>query len=215
LSLNNRSGDLIQEIWSEADVFLERDGCGHRQQHAKRVLDLCLKIAQQEGKGDLLILQAAAILHDVALLEGDRRTHPKRGAEMAKEILEKVNFPDEKIQGVLYAIETHQFTDCRLPDTVEARILQDADGIDAIGAIGVARSFAVGGRRNWYIYNPSETPDDYDPKRDVSSLTHIQGGLLEIKDKLHTATAKKIAEERHEFMLIFVERLKAEIQGKK
>lgn len=215
LALYNSSKNLIQEIWSEAELILQRDSSGHSQQHSERVLELCLRISEEERKGDLLVLQAAAILHDIAIPKWGRRDHARKSTEIAKDILKRTSFPEEKGQGVLYAIKTHRFSEQKLPNTVEARILQDADRLDATGAIGIARCFAFGGRRNRPLYDPSETPDEYDPEREVSSLTHIQEKLLKIRDTLHTTTAKRIAEERHRFMLRFVDRLTAEIQGKK
>jgi len=215
LVLHNSSKKLIRRIWSEAEVILQRDSGGHSRQHSERVLGLCLRIAEEERKGDILVLQAAAILHDIAIPKWGRKDHARRSAEIAKDILERTNFPDEKRQGVLYAIETHRFSEQKPPNTVEAEILQDADRLDAIGAIGIARCFAFGGRRNRHLYDPSETPDEYDPEREVSSLTHIQEKLLRIKDTLHTTTAKRIAEERHQFTRRFADRLTAEIQGKK
>ncbi len=209
------SENLILKIWSEAETILRRESSGHSQRHSERVLELCIRIAEEEREGDMLILQTAAILHDIAIPKWGRRDHARRSVEIAKDILKRTHFPDEKRQGVLYAIETHRFSDQKTPRTAEAKILQDADRLDAIGAIGIARCFAFGGRRNRPLYDPTETPYEYDPEREVSSLTHIQEKLLRIKDSLHTATARRIAEERHRFMLRFVERLTSETQGKK
>lgn len=206
---------LICRIWSEAEAMLRRENGEHGLQHSERVLELCLRISEEEEEGDPLILQAAAILHDIAEPEGGRKDHAKRSAEIAKEILEKNEFPEEKIRSVLHAIEMHRFSDHKTPDTIESKILQDADRLDATGAIGLARCFAFGGRRNCAIYDRSEIPSEYDPERKVSSLTHIQEKMLKISGTLHTKTAKKIAEERHSFMLEFIERLNSEIEGKK
>ena len=212
---NEYAEELTRNIWSEARVILEGQSSGHSLQHSERVAELCLRIAEKEKEADPLILQVAAILHDIGIPQWGRKEHARRSAEIAGEILEKTGFPKEKREEVLYAIETHRFSDQKTPETVEARILQDADRLDALGAIGIARCFAFGGRENRRLYDPSETPNEYDPEREVSSLTHIREKLLKIKDNLHTENARRIAEERHCFMLEFVERMTSEIEGKK
>jgi uncharacterized protein len=206
--------ELIQRIRSEAEAILRRERGEHSLQHAERVLKLSLRIRKEEGDGDPLILQAAAILHDIAAPNG-RRGHAERSAMIAEEILEKTGFPEEKRRGVIHAIETHRFSDHKKPDTAEAKILQDADRLDAIGAIGLARCFAYGGRRSRPLYDPSEMPGEYNPEKETSSLTHIQEKLLKIRRTLHTETARKIAEDRHRFMLQFIKRLDSEIKGEK
>jgi len=215
LDLKSSQEELIRKIWSEAEAILRRECGGHSLQHSERVLKLCLRIAEEEGEGDLLVLKAASILHDIAVPEGGRIDHARRGVEIAREILEKTGFPEEKREDVLYAIRSHRFSDRKIPVTVEARILQDADRLDAIGAVGIARCFAFGGERRRRLYDLSERPGEYDPEREVSSLTHIREKLLKIKDTLHTATARRIADDRHRFMLEFIERLTSEIEGRK
>ncbi len=204
-----------QRIWSEAEQILRRETGGHSLQHSKRVLELCLRIAEEEQEGDSLILQAAAILHDIAIPASGRKDHAKESAKIAENILKKIDFPEKSVKRVLCTIKTHRFSDKKPPNTVEAKILQDADRLDAIGAIGIARCFAFGGREERALYDETEVPDEYDPEREVSSLTHIKEKLLKIKDSLHTATAKRIAEERHQFTIEFIKRLTLEIQGEK
>ncbi len=204
-----------QRIWSEARSLLGKEAGGHSLQHSERVFELCLRIAKEEGKGDQDVLQAAAILHDIAIPTSGRKCHAEKGKKIAEKILRRVGFPEEKTPRVLHAIETHRFSDKKTPGTWEAKILQDADRLDAIGAIGIARCFAFGGRENRPLYDPTETPGEYDPERTVSSLTHVQEKLMKVKHTLHTATARRIAEDRHNFMLEFIERLTFEIDGKK
>ena len=205
----------VQRIWSEAETILRRESGGHSLQHSKRVLELCLRIAEEEREGDPLILQAAAILHDIAIPVSGRKDHAKESAKIAEKVLKKIDFPKKSTTRVLYTIKTHRFSDKKTPNKVEAKILQDADRLDAIGAIGIARCFAFGGREERALYDKTEVPDEYDPEKEVSSLTHIKEKLLKIKDTLHTTTAKRIAEERHQFTIEFINRLTLEIQGEK
>jgi uncharacterized protein len=203
----------VQRIWSEAEIILRRESGGHSLQHSKRVLELCLRIAEEEREGDPFILQAVAILHDIAIPVSGRKDHAKESAKIAEKILKRIDFPEKNAERVLYTIKTHRFSDKKTPNTVEAKIFQDADRLDAIGAIGIARCFAFGGRKERALYDKTEVPDEYDPEKEVSSLTHIKEKLLKIKDSLHTTTAKRIAEERHQFTIEFIERLALEIQG--
>jgi uncharacterized protein len=214
LEHNNKVVEFrVQRIWSEAEKILQRESGGHSLQHSKRVLELCIRIAEEEGEGDVTILQAAAILHDIAIPVSGRRDHAKESAKMAEKILKKISFPQNTITEVLNTIKTHRFSDQEQPKTVESKILQDADRLDAIGAIGIARCFAFGGREERPLYDKTEIPTEYDPEREVSSLTHIQEKLLKIRDTLHTKTARRIAEERHRFTLEFIRRLALEIKG--
>jgi uncharacterized protein len=214
LDLNKeRIETQVQRIWSEAEVILRRESGGHSLQHSERVLELCLRIAEEEQEGDPLILQAAAILHDIAVPVSGRKDHAKESVKIAEKILKKIDFSEKSTTGVLYTIEAHRFSDQEPPNTIEAKIFQDADRLDAIGAIGIARCFAFGGREERALYEKTEVPGEYDPEKEVSSLTHIQEKLLKIRDTLHTATARRIAEERHRFTLEFTERLTLEIQG--
>jgi len=164
----------------------------------------------QEENADLDVVRAAVLLHDIARAmedEGKIDDHATEGAKMARKILEEVGFPEERIDEVVYCIETHRFRTNLTPKSLEAKILQDADRLDIIGAIGIARVFARGGWGNKPIYDPSISPKvKYDGKSD-SSVNHIHEKLLRIKDTMNTETAKKIAEERHHYVEQFLKRL--------
>jgi len=218
--LDSKSAEEETEItlsWirSKAEAILRRESSGHSLQHSKRVLKLCLMIREGEGEGDTTILRAAAMLHDIGIPFSGRRGHASRSAEIAEKILKSTGFPREKIETVLSAIENHRFSNGRKPDTIEGKILQDADRLDAIGAIGIARCFAYGGERGRPLYKLSEEAGCYDPEKEVSSLTHMYEKLIKIRERLHTDTAREIAEERHQFMLEFIYRFTSEIKGEK
>jgi uncharacterized protein len=181
----------------------------HDKYHIERVYNLALRIAHEE-KADTDTIKAAVLLHDIARAqedEGKIDDHASEGAKMARKILTEVDFPKQKIPNVIHCIETHRFRKRLPPKTLEAQILQDADRLDIIGAIGIARVFTRGGWSNTPIHDPKIKPKkQYDGKSETST-NHVQEKLLEIKDTINTRTAKKIAEERHAYVEQFLERL--------
>ena len=167
----------------------------HQDDHVTRVKRLALYIAEREG-GDADVLRVAADLHDICRNEPD---HAKRGAERAREILKSRGYNNDFIEKVCHCIESHSFSGNVTPETLEAKILSDADRLDAIGAIGVARAFMFSGKNS----------------RDVkSTLMHFEEKLLRLRDLMHTKTGREIAERRHRFMEEFYRRLKDEMELK-
>ncbi|MCX8161965.1 MAG: HD domain-containing protein, partial [Candidatus Bathyarchaeota archaeon] len=140
--------------------------------------------------------------------------HAEEGAKIARSVLEDLGIPSDIIEKVVYAIRVHRFGASITPGTIEACILQDADRLDALGAIGVARAFAYGGFRSLPMYLPGEKPSAYDPFKLKSTFTHFHEKLLKLKDYMNTETARKIAEDRHRFILIFLERFLDEVEGR-
>ncbi len=189
----------------------------HDKYHVERVYNLAIRLAREE-KADTDIVTAAVLLHDIARAQEDEGTindHASEGAKMAQRILEEVNFPKQKIPKVIHCIETHRFRKGLTPKTLEAKILQDADRLDIVGAIGIARVFTRGGWSNKPIHDPTIKPKaKYDGKSETST-NHIHEKLLKIRDTINTKTARKIAEKRHAYVEQFLERLlkewKAEI----
>lgn len=207
----------------------------HDINHVMRVYDLCLKLAGFEPNVDLDVLRTAVLLHDVARTREDREGHSHvlnadhavLGAEMSDRILRELGYPEEKIENVKHCIAAHRFRGGNPPKTIEAKILSDADKLDVLGAIGIARSFTIGGENGQKIY--LDTPvDEYikenlfggkangriiDPSKHASNL-EFETKFKHIPDKLYTQKAKEIARERLEYMKQFFERLKSEIEGR-
>jgi uncharacterized protein len=187
----------------------------HDKSHVQRVYNLALRIAEGE-KADLDIVKAAALLHDIARAledEGKIKDHATESAKMAKKILEKVDFPRQKAVEVVHCIEAHRFRKGKRAETLEARILQDADRLDILGAIGIARVFARGGWGNMPIYDPSIPPKKRYDGRSLTSVNHLYEKILKVKDTMNTKTAREIAEERQAFVREFLERLLREWKG--
>jgi len=189
----------------------------HDKFHVERVYNLAERIAEKEN-ADVDVIRAAALLHDIARAmedEGKIDDHAAEGAKMATVILEEVGFPKEKMDNVIHCIEVHRFRKGVKAKSLEAKILQDADRLDILGAIGIARVFTRGGWSNKPIHDPAVPPKEKYDGRSETSVNHIQEKILKVKDALNTKAAKEIAEERHKFVEQFLERFlkewKAEI----
>lgn len=195
----------------------------HDFDHVLRVLALAERIGTAEG-ADLELLRTAVLLHDIGrpqeLTSG--RCHAEVGAEMAHGILR--GWPPHKVEQVAHAIAAHRFRNDIAPQTLEARVLYDADKLDSIGAIGIARAYVIGGLRRQPLWGEVE-PDFVDAQH-PGVVTTQQGEssqhtpvhefafkLSRIKDTLFTATAREMAEARHSFMNEFFARLDREVRG--
>jgi len=204
---------IFEKIREKSGEFFRHSH--HSKSHVERVYNLAVKIAREEN-ADLDIVKAAALLHDIARAmedEGKIEDHTVEGAKMARKVLEEVNFPKEKLEKVIHCIEVHRFRNNVKTESLEAKILQDADRLDMIGAIGIARVFSRGGWQNMPIHDPSIPPKERYDGRSLTSVNHFYEKILKIKDTLNTSTAKKIAEERHKFVEEFLERLFKEFKG--
>jgi len=202
----------------------------HKMDHVMRVYNMCLLLAKNEHI-DLDVLKAAALLHDIARNKEDKDKtgkidHAILGATMAESILKDLNFPEQKILAVKECIISHRYRNNHEPKTIEAKILFDADKLDTIGAIGVARSFVWIGKNNANIYSNGN------PKKYIKE--NLEGGKINgkiidktkhspqiefetktkfLKEKLYTKKGKKVCKERIKYVEKFLNRLEKEIKG--
>lgn len=200
---------------------LENAEAGHDWFHMERVYKNALLIAEGETC-DLMIVKLGALLHDIAdskFNDGDETVGPK----VAREFLESQNASEEIIEHVVNIIENISFKGGNFEKkftSKELEVVQDADRLDAIGAIGIARTFNYGGFKNRQLYNPTIAPklnmtkEEY-KKSDAPTLNHFYEKLLLLKDKMNTETGKRIAQERHKFMELFLSQFYAEWDGEK
>lgn len=192
---------------------------GHDWWHIERVRRNALRIAKEE-KADLLIVELAALLHDIAdskFNNGDETIGPKK----AKEFLESIHINEKIIEHVVKIIENisfkggHKSSDFQ---STELHIVQDADRLDALGAIGIARAFHYGGFKNRDLYDPaikpnlSMTKEEY-KNSSAPTINHFYEKLLLLKDKMNTSAGKKLAGKRHDFMVDFLEQFFDEFNG--
>lgn len=212
---------VIDNTISFVKQKLENAESGHDWFHIERVYKNALLIAKDEPC-DLQVVQLAALLHDIAdskFNNGDETIGPKT----ARAFLEQENVEEQTIQHIVKIIENISFKGGNFNRTftsLELNIVQDADRLDAIGAIGIARTFNYGGFKNRQIYNPEILPklnmskEEY-KNSEAPTVNHFYEKLLLLKDKMNTATGKKIAEERHQFMELFLNQFYAEWNGEK
>jgi uncharacterized protein len=207
----------LEQIMRTVQLLLHNQSPAHDFQHILRVYKNAEMISKQEKSVDLDVVLAAALLHDLVVYpKGSTKTinSADESAEVAKKILlEYKNYPIEKIEKVADAIRTHSYSKKLAPSTLEGKILQDADRLDAIGAIGLARTFSVGGSENRSLYNPLDPFCNSERQLDDRqwTLDHIKKKLLILNNSMHTKAAKKIAEERTEFIELFLNQLRYEI----
>ena len=182
--------------------------------HILRVWANVQTIAKTEG-GDLRILAAATLLHDAVPVEKNAPNRAKASrlaAERASAVLQGLSWPKADITATAHAIAAHSFSANIRPETLEARILQDADRLEALGAIGIARCFYVSGRLGRALYDPADPmADDRPPDDSRFTLDHFKTKLLRLKDGFQTETARQMAQGRHKKLENFLSELMSEI----
>lgn len=196
------------------------EATGHDWFHIERVVNMAIKIAKKEPKADLFIVQAAALLHDI----GDYKINNSEQTE--EEILEEVcthltfsSQDAEKIQRIILNLSFRKNIASKKKLSLEGQIVQDADRLEALGAIGIARAFAYGGKKNRQIYNPDIKPSVFTSQEAYTNseghtINHFYEKLFKLKKQLNTKTAKDIAEKREKFMKEFLKKFYAEWNGK-
>ena len=197
------------------------DDCsGHDYHHTMRVYRLAMQIAEQEN-ADMLTVQLAALLHDVDDVKLSPETHETR--KNAVGFMKNNGVDDKVIASVCKIIDEVSFAgiDSVEPSTIEGKCVQDADRLDAMGAIGIARTFAYGGSKGRKIYDPDIKPltnmnkTDYRQNHNSTSINHFYEKLLLLKDMMNTETAKKKAEYRQAVMEDYLEEFMAEWEGER
>ena len=213
--------NLINDTIAFVKKELENAEGGHDWFHIERVYKNAVLIANGENC-DILIVQLGALLHDIAdskFHDGDETV----GQKKARLFLESKTVSENTITHVVNIIENISFKgghETKKFSSLELDIVQDADRLDAIGAIGIARTFNYGGFKNRSIYNPEIKPnlnmskEEY-KNSDAPTINHFYEKLLLLKDKMNTKTGKKIAAQRHDFMELFLTQFYAEWNGEK
>jgi uncharacterized protein len=209
--------DVLAAVSARAERLFAGAQGSHDWEHSLRVLRLCRLIGPQEG-GDARVLELAAVLHDIGRCRQDaaqgRLCHAALGAELAAELLADLGLAPALTANVIHCIRSHRFRGAATPETVEARILFDADKLDAIGAVGVARAYLFAGEVGAMLHNPShDIRNTRAYTRDDTGYREFELKLRHIKDRMLTGEGRRLAEARHRFMMGFFERLMAEIDG--
>jgi uncharacterized protein len=212
----------IQPLRAKVQQLFKAESSGHDKDHLERVLNLANRLQKTEG-GDPLIIAISAFLHDFHRLkekETKQFCPPKDSLPEIQILLREVKFPEEKVSGVLHCIEYHEeYNFSKTGKTVtdiETQIVQDADNLDAIGAIGIGRTFNFGGAHGlpmWIQDMPlsREFFDESEP--DPDTIHHFYSKLFRLKNNMNTKTAKDMAQNRHEFMELFLDHFLKEWRG--
>lgn len=198
---------ILQQTEDFVHRQFETEGSGHDWWHIFRVRNMALKLAEIEG-GDTFIIEMAALLHDL----DDWKISDNSGSSKTHAWLKETGLLDDEIQYILEIIDEVSFKGAGVetkPTTIEAKIVQDADRLDAIGAIGIARTFAYGGNKGRLIYDPQIQPQLHESfeaykKTDAPTINHFYEKLLLLKDRINTEAAKRVAVQRHHFMELYL-----------
>ena len=209
----------IDHIKAFAKKCFSNSNGSHNWEHTCRVYNLCMHIGRKE-RADLEVLEIAAYLHDIGRPRQDKSKgtvcHAEKGAEMAKSFLDDYEIPEDRKQNIIHCIRSHRFRGNLRPGTLEAKVLFDADKLDAIGAIGIARAFQFAGEVGARFHNPDVQPEHTEPyTEEDTGYREFKVKLSKIKDRMLTDEGRRMAKERHVFMEQFFERFLEEHEGNK
>jgi uncharacterized protein len=210
----------IQKLEAKVKELLSGEGTGHDWYHITQVRDMALRIAETEG-GDKELIELAALAHDI----GDHKFHPsvEAGEAVTRAVLAECGLAVNTVEKVMDIVSRVSYKGPASKDempNIEGKIVQDADRLYALGAIGIARAFAYGGSKHRPLYIPEHTVDmslagnAYLARPDGTTVGHFYEKILLIKDRLHTNTARQIGERRHRYIEDFLKQFYAEWDGK-
>lgn len=213
---------IIDKTQKHVKELFTGEASGHDWWHIYRVWKMSQRIASEEQNADGFVVELAALLHDIAdwkFNDGDEDAGPNAASEW----LESLDVDRETIIHIAQIIKDLSFKGAGVKSTIktkEGMIVQDADKLDAIGAIGIARAFAYGGHANRAMYEPDSKPVFHDSfesykKNQSHSINHFYEKLLLLKDLMNTDSAKKIATDRHQFMQQYLDQFYAEWEGQR
>ena len=197
---------MVQKAMEYARQIFAGDGSGHDFDHTLRVYHMAVRIAEEE-KADVEMVALAALLHDV----DDHKLSPEtcEHKDRAVAFLKNQGVDEQKIHSIVEIISQISFSAGNgCPDTLEGMCVQDADRLDAIGAIGIGRAFAFGGSRGRRMHDPEGVDK-------TATVQHFYDKLFLLKDRMTTATGKRLAQQRDEFMHSFLEQFYAEAMGER
>jgi uncharacterized protein len=204
---------LFEAVAAEMDSWLGDDTTGHDMAHGWRVFHTAMELADASPDADREVLGTVALVHDIHRAMGSDSgefVHPEDSLEEVEAVLDAAEFPEEKREAVHHCVALHEEYEFRGNrrdgDGIEVDLLRDADNLDAMGAVGVARCFVYSGAHD----RPMWTPDS----EESSAIDHFHEKLLNLRDEMHTDAARELAEQRHAFLETFLERFEAEWYGR-
>ncbi len=213
------SESLLESVHRIAKPYFEGARGSHDWEHTLRVFRLCEHIGSLEGV-DMDVLLVAAYLHDIGRRYQDAShgavCHAEKGMELALPIVAALPLSEKQKDNVIHCIRSHRFRGNHIPQTAEAKALFDADKLDAIGAVGVARAFLFAGEVGARLHSPGLNVEDTAPYSEHDTgYREYKLKLSKIRDRILTPTGKRLANERHDFMAQFFKRFMQEYEGER
>ncbi|HFI0446996.1 TPA: HD domain-containing protein [Streptococcus suis] len=211
---------IVQNVAKYVEEKMTGEGSGHDWWHIVRVRNMAERIAEAEG-GNLFICQIAALVHDLA--DDKLVDDEKQALQAIRQLLSHQGCSESDIEAIMDIIQNMSFKGGQAHQrtlSLEGKIVQDADRLDAIGAIGIARTMAYSGNKNRVIHNPNlkvredMTVEEY-RSTNGSAITHFYEKLLKLKDLMNTVTGKKLARGRHDFLELYLQQFYQEWDGKR
>jgi len=209
--------DQMDEIKKDAQkYFIGANGC-HMWDHTERVIQTCLHIGKKEN-ANLYVLEISAILHDIKKMEEMESKgsicHATKGAKEAMNFLKKYDLEQKDLDAIYHCIEAHRKRNSIEPNTIEAKILFDADKLDGIGAIGIGRMFLFASKVGAKLHDKDvDVAKTKEYSEDDTAYREFLAKMQFVKDKMLTIEGKRMAKERHDFMVSFFNRMNKEVVG--
>lgn len=212
-------GDLVSEVESVArSYFHEEMSPAHDWRHVQRVVTNAERLLEAHPAADATVVRLGAVLHDIGRARetaGETDDHATWGAAESRRLLEERGVAGATVEAVAHCVRAHRHSNDVAPETLEAEIVSDADDLDALGAVGVARCFAHGGEIGSPIHDPSLPPAADDTAAGRTQFNHVHKKLLALPERMHTDAGRERAEERAVFMRRFVEQFEREVDGQR
>ena len=213
----NGTDDLLSDVRTVARSYFP-DGMSpaHDWFHVRRVESNAERLLAARPGADGRVVRLAVLLHDVGRAREDRGEiddHAEWGAAESERLLRERGAAEGTVAAVAHAVRAHRYSGPVAPETIEAELLSDADDLDALGAVGVARCFAYGGERGSPIHDPSLPPGADSTDAGRTQFNHLHEKLLDLPERMYTGAGRELAEERADFVRTFARRFEAEVDG--
>lgn len=208
---------MVDAVRERARSYFEDASPAHDFEHVRRVVRLAEALAaEHDGPVDERTLLAAAWLHDVGRereARGEIDDHAEWGAREAATVLADLGADEARIAAVRHCVRAHRYSNDVVPETIEAKLLSDADNLDALGAVGIARCFAYGGELGSPIHDPDCPPAADDTAAGQTQFNHLHKKVLSLDERMYTAVGRDRARERSAVVESFAERFEREVRG--
>lgn len=213
------SETLLENVRKIAKSYFDGARGSHDWEHTLRVFRLCRRLGSKEGV-DMDVLLVAAYLHDIGRGFQDASNgavcHAQKGVEIAIPIVSALLLTEKQKENIVHCVRSHRFRGNYAPQTIEAKVLFDADKLDAVGAVGIARAFLFAGEVGARLHSPKINVEEAAPySKDDTGYREYRVKLSKIRDRILTKSGRKLADERHDFMEQFFKRFIKEYEGKR